>query len=101
MEFIIIIAVIIVCCLILNVNMSYILFGLAILMCGVFALMAVFFVYSIIKLVSSKPKDAHFIRFDKVKNSRVEMAYYLIENEEYPCFFPKEYILEKNNVIII
>ena len=91
MEFIIIIAVIIVCCLILNVNMNYILFGLAILMCGIFALMAIFFVYSIIKLACSKPKEARFVRFDKTKNSKVQMAYYLVEDEEYPCFFPKEY----------
>ena len=95
MEFVIIIAVIIVCCLILNVNTSYIIFGLAILMCGIFALMAIFFVYSIIKLACSKPKEARFQRFHKVKNSKVQMAYYLVEGEEYPCFFPKEFILEK------
>ena len=94
MEFIIIIAIIIVCCIILNVNMNYILSGIAILMCVIFALMTVFFIYSIIKLATSKRKEARFVRFDKVKNSRVEMAYYLIENEEYPCFFPKEFILE-------
>lgn len=95
MEFIIIIAIIVVSCIILDVNLNYILFGIAVLMCVLFALMAAFFVFSLFKLGFSKPKEARFVRFDKANNGKLQVAYYLVEDEEYPCFFPKEFILEK------
>lgn len=95
MELIIVIAIIVVCCLILDVNLNYILFGVIILMCVLFALMAIGFTYCIVRLTMSKARKASFVRFDKAGNSKFQVAYYEIDGEEYPCMFPKEFIMEK------
>lgn len=95
MELIIVIAIIVVCCLILDVNLNYILFGVIILMCVLFALMAIGFTYCIVRLTISKARKASFVRFGKAGNSKFQVAYYEIDGVEYPCMFPKEFIMEK------
>lgn len=95
MELIIVIAIILVCCLILNVNFNYILFGVIILMCVLFALMAIGFTYCVVRLTMSKAKEASFVRFDKGKNNKFQVACYEIDGEEYRCMFPKEFIMQK------
>ncbi len=95
MEIIIVIAIILVLCLILDVNLNYILFGVVILMCVLFALMAIAFAYCIVRLIMSKAKKARFVKFDKANNSKFKVAFYEIDGEEYPCMFPKEFIMEK------
>lgn len=94
MEFIVVIAIILVLCLILGVNFNYILWGITILACILFGLMTLCFAYCIVRLAFAKRKEANFVRFDKVKDSRVEVAFYLVEGGEYACIFPKEFILE-------
>lgn len=75
---------------ILGVNLDYILyavFGVVLLLSLFFAL---FFVFCIVCLLFSKRKEARFIRFDKLRDSKYQVAYYLVEGNEYPCVFPKE-----------
>lgn len=94
MEFIIIIAIILVLCFILGVNLNYILFGIAILGSIVFGFMMIAFMYCTIRMMFAKQKKANFVRFDKVNDGKMQVAYYSVEGEEYPCIFPKEFVLE-------
>ena len=94
MEFIILIGIILVLCFILGVNFNYLLFGIAILGCVVFGLMMFGFAYCAIRLMFAKRKEASFVRFGGVNDSRMQVAYYLVEGEEYPCLFPKEFIMD-------
>lgn len=95
MELIIVIAIILVLCLILGVNLNQILMGVTMLVCIFFIFMAIGFIYCAVRLLFCKQKEAYFSRFDNVKNGRVQVAYYLVEGEEYPCVFPKELVMEK------
>lgn len=93
MEFIVVCIIILVCCMILGVSLNYILytvFGVVLLLSLFFAL---FFVFCIVCLLFSKRKEARFVRFDKLRDSKYQVAYYLVEGSEYPCVFPKEGIL--------
>lgn len=94
MEIVIIIAIILVLCLILGVKLNYILFGMTILATVFFGLMAIGFFYCIIRVLFSKRKEARFVRFDKPSENKFQVAYYLIEEKEYPCMFPKEFVME-------
>lgn len=94
MEIIIVIAIVLVCCLILNVNSNYVLLGSTLIICVFFGLLAVGFAYCIIRLLLSKRKEAKFLRFGKVGDSKYQVAYYLVEGQEYPCVFPREIIMQ-------
>lgn len=94
MEIIIVIAIILVLCLILGVSLNYILFGITILAIIFFGLMAIGFSYCIIRVLFSKRKEAQFVRFGKASNGRFQVACYLVEGKEYPCIFPKEFVME-------
>ncbi len=90
MEFIVVCIIILVCCMILGVSLNYILytvFGVVLLLSLFFTL---FFVFCIVCLLFSKRKEARFVRFDKLRDSKYQVAYYLVEGSEYPCVFPKE-----------
>ncbi len=94
MEIVIIIAIILVLCLILGVKLNYILFGMAILATVFFGLMAIGFFYCIIRVLFSKRTEAKFVRFGKPSGNKFQVAYYVVEEKEYPCMFPKEFIME-------
>ena len=90
----IILIIILVYCLVLKVNTNYILLAGAILVGIFFCLLTLGFLYAGIGLLFSKRKEARFTRLDHFGNSKYQVAYYLVEGEEYPCIFPKESILE-------
>ena len=94
MELLIIIVIIVVLCLVLNISINYILFGCLVLSEIFFGLMTIGFAYCIIRLLLSKRSEGKFIRFDKTPKGKLQVAYYLVGDEEYPCAFPKEFIME-------
>ena len=94
MEIIIVIAIILVLCLILGVKLNYILFGMSLLATVFFGLMAIAFSYCLIRVLFSKRKEARFVRFDEPSENKLQVAYYLVEEKEYPCMFPKEFVME-------
>lgn len=94
MELIIIIIIIIAICLILNVSPYYIMFGGGILLFVFTTLFAIGFVITTVALLCSKKREARFLRTGPVKGSKFQVAYYLVEGQEYPCIFPKEGLLE-------
>lgn len=91
-EIIIVIIIILVICLILDVN--YLLLASAILICVFAGALTLGFVYCSVGLLFSKRKEAKFLRIDRHKSAKFQVAYYLVEGKEYPCIFPKEGILE-------
>ncbi len=95
MEILILIIIVLVYCLVLDVNQSYILMGVAVLV-GIFAvLLTLGFLFCNICLLFSKRKAAKFVRMDCIKSNKYQVAYYLVEGKEYPCMFPKEGIMEE------
>lgn len=94
MEFILVIAVIFVLCKIFGVSDFYLYLGaLGIVELAIIG-MALLFVYFCIRLVFSKRKKAEFMHFGKRESEKMPftVAYYKIENEEYPCVFPSEMV---------
>lgn len=94
MELFILIIILLVLCLILNVSLHYILLAGMVLLCLFSAAMTLGFVYGSICLICSKRKEARFSRIDHVKNRKFRVAYYWVEEVEYPCAFPGEGVLE-------
>lgn len=94
MELIIVVVIILIFCLVLNVNINYIMFGFLALVGMFFALLTIGFTFCLVRLLLSKPKEAEFVKFDKAQKGKYKVAYYLIDGEEYPCMFPKEFIME-------
>lgn len=95
MEFIIVIIIIMAICLILNVSPYYMLLGGMIFLWVFFSILAIGFLVGVISLLCSKRKEARFLRIDYAKNSRFQVAYYLVEGQEYPCMTPKEGLFEE------
>jgi hypothetical protein len=90
MEFVLVIAVIVVLCILLGVSVKLLLIGAAALFGLIFAaavlLLGVFFV----RLLFAKKKKAVFSRIDKSPRGRFKVAYYVIDGTEYPNVFPEE-----------
>ncbi len=95
MELIIIIIIVLAICFILNVSPYYMMLGGGILLFVLTTLFAIGFVFAMVALLFSKRKEARFLRTGPVKDSKFQVAFYLVEGEEYPCMFPKEGILEE------
>lgn len=94
MELVIIIIIVLAICFILNVSPYYMMLGGGILLFVLTALFAIGFVFAMVALLFSKRKEAQFLRTGPVKDSKFQVAFYMIDGEEYPCMFPKEGILE-------
>ncbi len=94
MEFLVVLIIAIVICLILNVSMHYILTGILIL-AGIGTItFAVSFLYCFVVLLCSKRKESEFVRIGPARGDRFQVAFYRVEGAEYPCMFPREAILE-------
>lgn len=92
MEFIIGLIVIIVICKILGVsNFVLILCGLGLIELTIIAMM-LFFIYYTFHLFFTKKKQASFTKIDVSDTNKVKFqtAYYMVDEEEYPCVFPRE-----------
>lgn len=94
MEFLVVLIIAIVICLILNVSIHYILVGILILVGIGTVLFAVSFLYCFIMLLCSKRKEAEFVRIGPAKGDRFQVAFYRVDGVECPCMFPREAILE-------
>ena len=94
MEFVLVIAVVFVLCKVLGVNDFYLYLGaLGIVELAIVG-MALLFIYFCIRLMFSKSRKAVFTHFDKRESEKMPftVAYYKIDDEEYPCVFPSEMI---------
>ena len=55
------------------------------------ALLVVFFLICLIRLLFMRRKPAHFTRIDyKTEDSLYQVAFYQVGDKEYPCIFPEE-----------
>lgn len=94
MEFLIVLIVVIVICLILNISIHYIVSGILILVGIGTVAFAIGFLYCFIVLLCSKRKEAEFLRIGSVKEDGFQVAFYMVDGVECPCMFPREGILE-------
>ena len=94
MELLVVFVIVIAICLILNVSIQYIVSGILILV-GIGAVtFVVSFLYCFVMVLCSKKKEARFVRIGPAKGDRFQVAFYMVEGEQYPCMFPREAILE-------
>ncbi len=94
MELLLLLVIAIVLCLILGVQLNYIIIGIVGLVGVVCGLFTVAFLGCGVCLLGAKRKEARFLRMDKAKRGKFQVAVYLVEGKEYPCIFPKEAVLE-------
>ena len=90
MEFILVIAVIGVLCIVFQVSTDIIIMSTFILIFIAFAITALLFVYFFICLLFSEKREAEFSRTVKSDKDKFSKAYYIIDGVEYPCIFPAE-----------
>ncbi|MDE5557963.1 MAG: hypothetical protein K2J32_09810 [Ruminococcus sp.] len=93
MEFILVIVVIAVLCVIFQVSTDIIIMGIAILTGLVITAMTILFIYFFIRLLFSKKTKADFSRIDRPEKTKFRTAFYIVDDTEYPCVFPAESIL--------
>jgi len=93
MEILVFGVIILVLCLILGVNINYIMYAILGIVGLVSCMMTLLFIYANICLLLSKRKEASFLRFESV-NGKFSVACYLIEDKEYLCAFPREAIMQ-------
>lgn len=90
MEFILALLVVIVFCKILGISNEFLVLGGLILVELAIIAMFLLFTYFCLHLLFTRKKKASFVRSGKPENSKFQVAYYLVDGEEYPCIFPKE-----------
>lgn len=95
MELLVIIIIVIAICFVLNVSPYYMMLGGGILLFVLATAFAIGFVLAMIVLLFSKRREGRFLRIGPVKDSKFQVAFYLVEGQEYPCIFPREGLLEK------
>ncbi len=93
MEFVLVLAVIIVICKILGVSNEMIVAGGLVLIELAIIAMMLLFAYCCVRMIFTKRKKARFTRIDRVKSGRYKVAFYIVDDVEYPCIFPSEVIL--------
>lgn len=90
MEFVLALIIIIVLCKVLGISNEFLVLGGLILVELTIIAMLLLFVYFCLHLLFTKRKKASFIRSGKPEKGKFQVAYYLVDGEEYPCIFPKE-----------
>lgn len=90
MEFILVVAVIAVLCVIFQVSADLIILAVLAFMGLVILAMVLLFVYFFIRLLFSRKHEAYFSRIDRPEKSKFRTAYYIVDGVEYPCVFPAE-----------
>ena len=90
MEFIIVIIVISVLCLVIGVKGIYLIFAGAALMGLIIVLSEMLLTFCFFRLMFTKKQKAVFSRIDKSPRSTFKVAYYKVDDVEYPNIFPEE-----------
>ena len=90
MEFILALVIIIVLCKIIGVSNEMIGLGMIGLVELIIIAMTLLFAFMCIVMAFSRKRRAVFSRLDKEPNGKYKVAYYTVDGEEYPCFFPSE-----------
>lgn len=93
MEFVLVIAVVAVLCVIFQVSTDIIVMCVAVLTGLVIAVMTILFIYFFIRLLFSKKAKADFSRIDRPEKTKFRKAFYIVDGTEYPCIFPAESVL--------
>lgn len=72
-------------------RIDIILMGGAYILLGLSAILVLFFLICLIRLLFMKRREAHFTRIDFVReDSLYQVAFYRVGEREYPCIFPEE-----------
>lgn len=90
MEFILVIAVIAVLCIIFQISTDMIIMGVMVITGLILIAMILLFVYFFIRLLFSRKCEAYFSKIDRPEKNKFRTAYYIIDGVEYPCVFPAE-----------
>ncbi len=90
MEFILVIAVTAVLCIIFQVSTDLIIMGILAVVGLVLLTMILLFIYFFVRLLFSRKHEAYFSRIDRPEKNKFRTAYYIVDGVEYPCVFPAE-----------
>ena len=108
MEFILVIVIIVVLCLILGVKTIYLLAAGAAFLGLIYAASLALLDFFFVRLVLTQKHKAVFSRIDKSPRSSFKVAYYTIDGTEYPNVFPEEGLLrsklyrsDKNSTVFL
>ncbi|MBP5378255.1 MAG: hypothetical protein J6X85_10845 [Ruminococcus sp.] len=93
MEFILVIAIIVVLCIILGVKTIYLLAAGAALLGLIYIASLALLCFFFVRLFFAKKHKAVFSRIDKNPRGSFKVAYYTIDGTEYPNVFPEEGLL--------
>ena len=96
MEYVFIVIIIAVLISVLTGNWGIIFFGVTGFLLFFSGLLVITFLICSVLLLTSKWREARFLRVDlPSEKSRYKVAYYLVDEKEIPCLFPEEGIFRK------
>lgn len=90
MEFILVIAITAVLCIIFQISTDLIITGILTVSGIAILAMTLIFVYFFVRLLFSEKHEAYFSRIDRPEKNKFRTAYYVVDGAEYPCVFPAE-----------
>lgn len=90
MEFILVIAIVAVLCIIFQISTDLIIMGIMAVTGLTILAMTLIFVYFFVRLLFSEKHEAYFSRIDRPEKNKFRTAYYVVDGVEYPCVFPAE-----------
>ena len=90
MEFILVLAIIAVLCLVIGVKPIYLLAAAAALLGLIYTFSLLLLMFFFVRMLFAKKHKAVFSRIDKSPRSNFKVAYYKIDDAEYPNVFPEE-----------
>lgn len=94
MEFILVIAVIVVLCLIIGVKPLFLIAAGVALLGLIYVASLVLLDFFFVRLLFAQKHKAVFSRIDKSPRSSFKVAYYIIDGNEYPNVFPEEGLMQ-------
>ena len=96
MEYVFILVAIAILVSVLTGDLGYLLFGATGFLLLLSGLLVIIFSICLVLLLTSKWKEARFLRVElPSEEAKYKVAYYLVEGEEIPCLFPEEGIFRK------
>ena len=96
MEFLVIVAVVAVLCIILGISMEYLVYAALALILLTIAAMGVFFLVSAVLLIFSEKAEGTLIRIEKNEKFNFRTRIYNVDGSDFRCIYPTDAIIRKN-----
>ncbi|MDD6058890.1 MAG: hypothetical protein PUB97_00735 [Ruminococcus sp.] len=97
MEFLVIVSVVAVLCIILGISMEYLVYAALALIILTIAAMGVFFLVSAVLLIFSEKAEGTLLRIEKNEKYNFRTRIYNVDGTDFRCIYPTDAIIRRKN----